>query len=799
MRKYFILFVCLLTIQSYASELGRIIGAVLDTTTNQVLISANVFLHPGNMGTATDHDGRFSLDEIPPGKYTLTITMMGYETFVLPGLMIRPGVVVQEQITLKPIVLPSDGVDITAEKWIQIPVYSDIAMKEPLPIDELPISVGVVPEKILHDQQAVVLSDALKNISGVHVQNNFGNSDHFYIRGFESTSAGLVLLDGLDEPDISQYQFYSYGFYDLYNVEQVEALKGPAAFLYGGKTLSGAVNLTTKRPVFHNFVDFKFKVSSYNSKRAVVDFGLSRPYSNLAFRFNGLWSSSGDYRDHVKKESVGLNPTLIWRFGSSQTFMFYMEILHSKNTPDVGIPLYTKGEYWELPDVSMKAVYQTPFDIFEQNKKRIRLDYKWQISESTSIRNRTSFSHLDGHVKLTMLQMPFLDGGGNWQVSRYLFVSDEIQQFVNNQTDFLCSVKTGRLTHQIVSGVDIAHNKNESDIRKQTLAQLVCTDPQDPYTDYGEITPDNTPVGTKQHYLTIAPYIMLYSELSPKIKLMLGGRYDTIDFWMNRQNMPFDYVSRTMTSKPTPVDKTFHYFSPSAGLVYKDSEELHLFINTANSFTMSPYIVEEPEESQQFEMGFKYRKQNNRFQFSFSFYQLTKKNIVIPVRSLETGETLASEGTQRSEGFEFEMGVQPLPGTFLFWNYAYTNAELMDYSAYYLSKTRTAELADFSGNTPAFVPPHLFNIWFTQAIVHGVETGLGFTYTGIQYVSAENDYQLGGYGILNAMIQFVNPQFTMQFYGNNITNVQFFSKGIGAYTIVPVRSASFQALLKIHL
>ena len=800
MRRYFLTILTLFLItQIHASELGQIKGIVLDATNNQTLISANVLLNPGNRGTATDREGHFILSDIPPGQYTLTVKMMGYETFLLDNIQIQPGSTIQKRIFLKPTVLPSDGVNITADKWIEIPIYSNIAMKMDLPIDEIPVSVGVIPNKILHDQQAVVLSDALKNVSGVHVQNNFGNSDHFYIRGFESTSAGLILLDGLDEPDVSLYQFYSYGFYDLYNVEQVEALKGPAAFLYGGKTLSGAINLTTKQPVFRNFVDCDFTTGSYDTKRATMDLGLSRPNSKLAFRLNGLFAKSGDYREHARKESFGLNPTLKWRFHKAHTLTLYTEILHSKNGPDVGIPLYSMGDVWELPDISLKTNYQTPFDVFKQDKRRIHLDYQWQLSPTTSIRNRTSFSNLDGHVKLTILQMPFLDGANMWRVSRYLFVSDEKQQFLNNQTDFHYSFKTGSLNHQLIVGLDISHNKTESDRRTQPLEQLFYLNPQDPYSDYQELMPDNTPVSTNQHYTTLAPYLMLYAQLAPKLKLLLGGRYDTIDFHTNRQNTPFDYVSRSMTSNPTPVDKTFHAFNPSVGLVYQDSEALHLFLNTGKSFAMSPYVIEEPEESHQFEMGFKYRNANNHFQFSFSFYQLTKENMVIPVRSLKTGETLASQGTQRSEGFEFEMEAQPLPGSFLFFNYAYTDAEMMDYSAYYLAKTRTAELADFSGNMPAFVPSHLLNVWAMQAVGDGFELGLGVTYTGDQYVSVENDYQLKGYGLLNCMVQLTRGRFTLQIHWDNITQVQYFTKGIGAYTVVPAGSSVVRGSVQIHL
>ena len=60
------------------------------------------------------------------------------------------------------------------------------------------------------------------------------------IRGFDSLSSGLVLTDGVPEPEST--------FYPLYNVRQVEVMKGPTAFLYGGNPLAGAVHLVRKQP-----------------------------------------------------------------------------------------------------------------------------------------------------------------------------------------------------------------------------------------------------------------------------------------------------------------------------------------------------------------------------------------------------------------------------------------------------------------------------------------------------------------------------------------------------------------------
>ena len=111
-----------------------------------------------------------------------------------------------------------------------LPATSSVATRMPVLPRDLPLSVAVVGRSLLDEQAALVLGDALENVSGVNVATGFGVFDFFVIRGFDSLSSGLVLTDGLPEPEST--------FYPLYNVRQVEVLKGPASFLLGGNPLA---------------------------------------------------------------------------------------------------------------------------------------------------------------------------------------------------------------------------------------------------------------------------------------------------------------------------------------------------------------------------------------------------------------------------------------------------------------------------------------------------------------------------------------------------------------------------------
>jgi len=111
----------------------------------------------------------------------------------------------------------------------------------PVPVNEMPVSVQVVPRRVIEDQAAQGLEDVYKNISGVFESGNTLNAQSEVlpvIRGFE---APVVLRNGMRATTV--------GSVDLANIETVEVLKGPASIVFGALEPGGVLNFTTKKPL----------------------------------------------------------------------------------------------------------------------------------------------------------------------------------------------------------------------------------------------------------------------------------------------------------------------------------------------------------------------------------------------------------------------------------------------------------------------------------------------------------------------------------------------------------------------
>ena len=103
----------------FAQEKGEITGSVLDRQTQKPLADANILLHPTVLGTSSNAKGFFSISGIQPGIYTLTISVIGYEVFVLENIAMGPNQSVHQKVELDETVLQMDPVVVTAGKHPQ--------------------------------------------------------------------------------------------------------------------------------------------------------------------------------------------------------------------------------------------------------------------------------------------------------------------------------------------------------------------------------------------------------------------------------------------------------------------------------------------------------------------------------------------------------------------------------------------------------------------------------------------------------------------------------------------------------
>ncbi|NNF04081.1 MAG: TonB-dependent receptor, partial [Rhodothermales bacterium] len=209
---------------------GVLAGLVLDESGTGIP-GANLVVEGTLVGTATDVDGRFRLENLPSGPFELKVSAVGFHT-VRQTFRLGADEERMVEIVLTERVLESDEVVVSASRREQ-------------PALSVPVSVETLSAEDLLARNVVVLDDALRTVSGVQLQGNQIN-----IRGssgfaYNTGSRVLVMLDGMPllSPETDGVPFSAL---PMSEIERIEILKGPGSALYGGGALGGIINLITR-------------------------------------------------------------------------------------------------------------------------------------------------------------------------------------------------------------------------------------------------------------------------------------------------------------------------------------------------------------------------------------------------------------------------------------------------------------------------------------------------------------------------------------------------------------------------
>ncbi len=212
------------------SESG-LTGIVTDDA-GRPISAANVYLRGTVMGSATDHLGRFEISRVPPGTYTLVISVIGFRQIEKEVTVTRGQNLLLGAFELQPMPLQSSPVVVTAGKYEQ-------------KLEDVPASINILPARMIAERNSVTLQDALRYIPGIVM-----NQEQINIRGSSGYSRGvgsrvMLLLDGIPylTGDTGEINYESI---PVSEIERVEIVKGAGSALYGSSAIGGVINVITR-------------------------------------------------------------------------------------------------------------------------------------------------------------------------------------------------------------------------------------------------------------------------------------------------------------------------------------------------------------------------------------------------------------------------------------------------------------------------------------------------------------------------------------------------------------------------
>jgi len=205
------------------AQSGTIRGFIYEKETGEPVIFTNVYFIKTTFGAATDINGYFVISKVPPGKYTLLVTYLGFDTLKMP-VTILPNDLITKKLFLTKSAFTLAEVNVSAARENKkVETQTSIIKITPKEIQQIP-TIGGQPD----------LAQYLQVLPGVVFTGDQGGQ--LYIRGGPPIQ-NKVLLDGMTVYN----PFHSIGLFSVFDVDiikNVDVYTGGYGAEFGGRISS---------------------------------------------------------------------------------------------------------------------------------------------------------------------------------------------------------------------------------------------------------------------------------------------------------------------------------------------------------------------------------------------------------------------------------------------------------------------------------------------------------------------------------------------------------------------------------
>ncbi len=603
---------------------------------------------------------------------------------------------------------------------------SGTATKTDTPILETPQSVSVVTRAQMDQQGAQSVAQALFYTSGVDADNraNFSGFDILYVRGFPLDH----YLDGLKYPVGSPSTVPQM---EVYGLERLEVLHGPASVLYGAGSPGGIVEAISKRPTDEPYHEVELTFGNFDHVEAGFDFSDKlTPDGKWSYRLTGVARDFDSQVDFNSQERYFIAPSLSYKPVSGTTITFLSSFQHD---PETG--LYAQLPLYALPPGAPKLDRSTylgepGYNDNHRDQQSVGYALDSKINDTWTVRQNLRYMHVDGTLN-QYLPLPDFDLGsvqnpapGVYVIPRYALTSNTDQNSFNVDTNAEAKFLTGPLAHKFLFGVDYQHYQERA-----FSSQSADFDPNDFFTIL-----DSNPINIYNPVYGHANLGIPVSTTDSNQVLNQTGIYAQdqikLDRWLFTLGIREDFSDLSTHYFPDNdggerrLDQQNEAFTQRYGLTYLLDGGWAPYFSYATSFeplvgtnqtTQTPL---DPTTGEQYEVGIKYQPTGYNALFTLAAYDLTQQNVL----TTNAANLQSQTGEVRSRGIEFEAKFSMTKNLDVIGSYTYNQSEI----------TEDAIPANI-GMVPQNAPLQTAALWGYYTFHEGWADGFGFG-AGVRYV-----------------------------------------------------------------
>ena len=595
-------------------------------------------------------------------------------------------------------------------------------MKTSMPIKDIPQSLSIMTSEQIKAQGLKSIGDVIDYTPGVNTSQGEGHRDAAVIRGVRTTQD--FYRDGIRD-DVQYYR-------PLYNIDQVEVLRGPNALLSGFGGAYGIINRVSKKGVIgESFNTVSGSIDTFGETNVQLDSNY-KIGDNQAFRINMFGESLENHRDYYYGDSFGVNPTMKYLLGDGSTLDLSYEYLNQERFIDRGIPTGSDGK----PVESLKDfVFGDPTENYSTHEAHIfKAIYEHELTDSLS--GRLSVSHSD-HDKLyqNLYASSYDDAAGTVKLDGYVDTTQRETTTFSYQVNG--EFEMGDIVHNLITGLEFIETSNDndrynadwtpddnadSDTETFTISRLMVNR-NSGVNSSGNTTVNNYTTSINDKTLgdlsVVSAYLLDEIELTDSLDLVLGVRFDKMDY---------DVKDVKNSANYTDSDDTI---SPRAGIVFDVTDNTAVYASYSESYqqikgdqyaSLNAYDNKsDPNTFENTEFGVKYDLPNG-LSFSAAFFNVEANK----PQTNDNGATFYKEKSDVS-GFELQILGALTDKWYLIAGYTSLDAE------------------SSTGGRLREAPEDMFSIWNNYLLSDRLAVNLGVIYQGESQIGSSTTPVLPDY------------------------------------------------------
>ena len=599
------------------------------------------------------------------------------------------------------------------------------ALKAPTPIIDVPQSLSIITADEIAKRGFTSIGQVIDYTPGVNTSLGEGHRDAVVFRGVRSTAD--FFIDG-SRDDVQYYR-------PLYNLEQLEILRGPNALLFGRGGTGGILNRVTKKGVLgETFVGYQTSVDTFGEHGGQIDINFSNSES-VAFRLNAMYEGLNNHRDLFDGDRFGINPTVKFKPGQNTVIDLSYEYVDHERFVDRGIPTGLDGR----PVEDLKNVVFADPELNYTTLEAHLLRGSIQHTFNEALKGNLSVFYGDydkvysnlyasGYDQVATPDLVTLDGYIDTTQRENLVLSGNL----------VSEIDTGSIGHTFIAGgeyINTSSDQNRFNTFWDTTSDdneiFLITRPLDLINGIGTGFATN-PAGvtatndftadlnddTRVDIDVFSFYLQDQIELATWLDVVVGLRYDSFDIGVNNLGDP---------ANPEFRERKDEEISPRFGIILKPRENISIYGSYSESFLPrsgeqfaninSSKNALDPDTFENIEVGVKWDFVDG-LSLTAAIFEIEQSSPQVADSDPDTLDIIDSQ----IRGFEAQLQGYITERWFVSAGYSYLDGERV---------TRSGP----TGLRPRELPENMFSVWNNYQVNPKFTLGVGLTYQDETFIT----------------------------------------------------------------